>query len=412
MFLTHLDPTTFDRSLPETCTRQGLVFVSLSGLANALSTGQRYPRSAVRDKVMGSLAKISAAVKYVHDAKLGDLNGLATGWVLFCINLSADDADQIRACETKGVLEMLTWAWMLEPADERDRVLRDHAMELMLHRPRKEWLNTVVRVADGNMDAITKRAVGRLENSGVVGSPLAFAASLNMALMQQVGLFKVMEECGLASAVITAMRRERAQRNPDEEAKVNLSGLLANTCSSGSPETLVELIKSNVLTEIALSLSSKNIEERDRSISSLDKLAIYSQTNRKLLNALSTHLPNFQKHSNKIKNNTALKAFNTFVSNVQNAVELADKVKTIPGMGKICNNDECRKLDDGSSGGFKVCGQCKSTKYCSRECQVACWKEHKKVCVLKKVEREGGYCIRHYSPPTVLFLTILTVSVA
>jgi hypothetical protein len=33
---------------------------------------------------------------------------------------------------------------------------------------------------------------------------------------------------------------------------------------------------------------------------------------------------------------------------------------------------------------LKKCGECKTEEYCSKECQTADWKRHKKVCVKKK----------------------------
>ena len=42
----------------------------------------------------------------------------------------------------------------------------------------------------------------------------------------------------------------------------------------------------------------------------------------------------------------------------------------------VCANCEAVEIDTK----FQICGRCKITCYCSRECQKAQWKEHKKVC--------------------------------
>ena len=43
--------------------------------------------------------------------------------------------------------------------------------------------------------------------------------------------------------------------------------------------------------------------------------------------------------------------------------------------------DGCEKFKPFAD--VKVCGKCKCSRYCSRECQVADWKKHKKVCEKK-----------------------------
>jgi splicing suppressor protein 51 len=40
----------------------------------------------------------------------------------------------------------------------------------------------------------------------------------------------------------------------------------------------------------------------------------------------------------------------------------------------------CHKTDSGSGNPLKRCAKCQTTSYCSRECQKADWKNHKKVC--------------------------------
>ncbi|KAG9244370.1 hypothetical protein BJ878DRAFT_73794 [Calycina marina] len=40
----------------------------------------------------------------------------------------------------------------------------------------------------------------------------------------------------------------------------------------------------------------------------------------------------------------------------------------------------CRKVETDPEKPFKPCSKCQSEKYCSRDCQKAGWKMHKKVC--------------------------------
>ena len=51
--------------------------------------------------------------------------------------------------------------------------------------------------------------------------------------------------------------------------------------------------------------------------------------------------------------------------------------KTCPKMGR-CTSSHCRQEKDRSS--MWVCGRCKSCFYCSRECQLAGWQDHKEDC--------------------------------
>lgn len=49
----------------------------------------------------------------------------------------------------------------------------------------------------------------------------------------------------------------------------------------------------------------------------------------------------------------------------------------------LCDGPECVKAEvaEGAEGPFKKCGQCQRMRYCSRECQVAAWKQgHKLTC--------------------------------
>lgn len=45
----------------------------------------------------------------------------------------------------------------------------------------------------------------------------------------------------------------------------------------------------------------------------------------------------------------------------------------------------CKKPESALSNTLKRCAQCQTTTYCSRECQRADWKSHKKICIINKV---------------------------
>ncbi|KAK8800757.1 hypothetical protein WA158_000082 [Blastocystis sp. Blastoise] len=47
---------------------------------------------------------------------------------------------------------------------------------------------------------------------------------------------------------------------------------------------------------------------------------------------------------------------------------------------RACSNPECKKVEE-VKGSFKTCSRCKKAIYCSKECQVAHWKNgHKQAC--------------------------------
>jgi hypothetical protein len=52
---------------------------------------------------------------------------------------------------------------------------------------------------------------------------------------------------------------------------------------------------------------------------------------------------------------------------------------------------DCKMCDERAVA--SCCGKCMSVAYCSRECQIKDWKEHKKVCVAKSGYglKKGGY---------------------
>jgi len=56
-------------------------------------------------------------------------------------------------------------------------------------------------------------------------------------------------------------------------------------------------------------------------------------------------------------------------------------------LSALCDGPGCTKEEE-TSGVFKKCGQCKGPHYCSRECQVAAWKQgHKMVCQKESTDK-------------------------
>ena len=55
--------------------------------------------------------------------------------------------------------------------------------------------------------------------------------------------------------------------------------------------------------------------------------------------------------------------------------------------GLMC--DHCGKSAEQASGkGLKTCGKCYAARYCSKQCQLAAWPEHKAACKARVTERE------------------------
>ena len=66
----------------------------------------------------------------------------------------------------------------------------------------------------------------------------------------------------------------------------------------------------------------------------------------------------------------------------------------------VCGNENCRKPT------HKRCSKCKCVGYCSRECQVADWKRHKKVCSSKTAKdakvTESADSVRRVASPALM----------
>jgi len=105
----------------------------------------------------------------------------------------------------------------------------------------------------------------------------------------------------------------------------------------------------------------------------------------------------------------ARKVWRTFEKLAMERYLISVQMKAMKGMAVTCDNVkvsfkpfmggwtplnrlQCQKVDVKNN--FMKCSGCYNTLYCSRECQVAAWKEgeHKKVCKLKQQELAGMYC--------------------
>jgi len=45
-----------------------------------------------------------------------------------------------------------------------------------------------------------------------------------------------------------------------------------------------------------------------------------------------------------------------------------------------CKGPSCGKTDNDIKGGLKICAKCRIVSYCSKNCQVADWQQHKTYC--------------------------------
>ncbi|KAJ7759333.1 hypothetical protein DFH07DRAFT_957948 [Mycena maculata] len=73
-----------------------------------------------------------------------------------------------------------------------------------------------------------------------------------------------------------------------------------------------------------------------------------------------------------------------------NMGDIANKIPSKPPLKKSC--EKCGKRPDQEGKGYSVCGSCKVSCYCSRECQTSDWKEHKRMCASRvehaKIEKD------------------------
>ncbi|KAJ7613142.1 hypothetical protein FB45DRAFT_273148 [Roridomyces roridus] len=66
--------------------------------------------------------------------------------------------------------------------------------------------------------------------------------------------------------------------------------------------------------------------------------------------------------------------------------DIADKIPSKPSLKRSCDN--CGKRPDQNGSGYSVCGKCRVSCYCSRECQTNHWKQHKGLCRTRVKHRE------------------------
>ncbi|KAJ7679379.1 hypothetical protein DFH06DRAFT_1316303 [Mycena polygramma] len=66
--------------------------------------------------------------------------------------------------------------------------------------------------------------------------------------------------------------------------------------------------------------------------------------------------------------------------------DIANKIPPKPSLKRSCEG--CRKRPDQNGPGYSLCASCKVSRYCSRECQKAHWKEHKRLCKIRAKHAE------------------------
>ncbi len=75
-------------------------------------------------------------------------------------------------------------------------------------------------------------------------------------------------------------------------------------------------------------------------------------------------------------------AWASYYAMLTRQMETLASMKRGPASGQETENakDSCDQCQKTSTDSMKVCGGCRKTQYCSRSCQKAAWKEHKKEC--------------------------------
>ncbi|KAG6909321.1 hypothetical protein DXG01_001120 [Tephrocybe rancida] len=85
-------------------------------------------------------------------------------------------------------------------------------------------------------------------------------------------------------------------------------------------------------------------------------------------------------------------SFNTFVheDNKEDFKKMApSKQEAKKNLAQAREERRCHRCGVVGADGLKICGKCKFSRYCSRECQTADWPEHKKSCKTPRVKNDN-----------------------
>ncbi|OBZ69341.1 hypothetical protein A0H81_10879 [Grifola frondosa] len=311
--------------------------------------------------------------------------------------------------DTPGSIELATRIWLEEPDGPLQSVSGHPPGIILLHNMLEnapsDRLDRVVRTAGGDASKIAKLAVSRVTNSLEAPQiPAAYLAACldvfnSLSRQRDHPLRRALLGAGAISVAtnvlvkISNLVHDMVYMEPMVSAFVYLYNCLEST-DTGT--WVMQSVTAGLLQAFCdCSPQFSRLDARDLKMVT-DVVGLRVMRNlifRSVIEAVHTNLVKIDRGTQKdlVNASVAKTVWREFYGFAQMRYTIVQTVNSFIRKRFPCDNVKCLKVGT-KEDQVRRCGGCLSTFYCSKECQVAAWKEgdHKKMCKLKQRERTEG----------------------